>query len=341
MPHPFMSLPTLPPIPLGEDYMLFNRVSLETSKMCNRTCAFCPCHTGLRSKQELMSDETFSKIIDELVELGFDGVLQMFFLNEPLLDPNIRLRIQEARDKLPKKVTIYTSTNGDVLASLEKGQPGRGSRRVDSLFEAGLNCLNLNIYDETEENQADNMLNAIHNSSGRMQPAAHKYQRYRGWNYTVTDMRTKDLDQPATAGFNARSAADRAVTVAKNKHCSRPMRHIVFCYDGRVPLCCTLDTAVEDPRMWVGNVNERSIKDIWNDEAFWKIRYFLQDKRRQDHIYCENCDHHHAFPHIHRKVSAPEGLTKQWEEEAATRKKDIPLEQAPRSWERKHEGLDK
>ena len=77
----FMNLPNETPVDLetGEEYPLFNRVSLETSSKCNRRCSFCPVSTGRRDfPMTRMSYNLYRKICSQLGNLGFDGVAQMF-----------------------------------------------------------------------------------------------------------------------------------------------------------------------------------------------------------------------------------------------------------------------
>jgi hypothetical protein len=90
-------------------------VEVETSRRCNRTCAWCPNgeHTA-RRRQELMDWTLFRRIVDELGALEYAGWLAFHNYNEPLLNRRLLDEISYVRATVPAaRPAIYT--NGDVL----------------------------------------------------------------------------------------------------------------------------------------------------------------------------------------------------------------------------------
>lgn len=281
-----------------EGYPLFNRVSIETSSYCNRSCSFCPVSTGRRDfGQKLMPEVVWCAVRDELASYGFDGVAQMFLLNEPTLDKTLKTKCRELRLACPR-VTMYVSTNADVI---------KEPAQLDDLFDAGINCVNLNIYDPGQE-QHDRIWALAQN----FDQTTHKYRRHgpRKRLVCVTDMRPERLTASSTDSFYDRTAEDRREGVPQ-VHCARPHRHIVVLWDGRVPLCCALDpTALED-ELILGQVPDRTLWEMWNCETMYRYRWHLQQARR-DLPGCSTCTHRMAYSHVVRRVTASEEVLKTW-----------------------------
>jgi MoaA/NifB/PqqE/SkfB family radical SAM enzyme len=302
------------PIKPGEPYPLFNRVSIETSSYCNRSCSFCPISTGRRPRQKLMEQEVFDKICDELSALRFSGVIQAFLLNEPTLDKTLKTKCERMREACPK-ASQYVSTNVDMLRSVQD---------LVELFDAGVNCVNLNVYEPGEEQHARiTALAAAGVSAGEWRTTEHKYRRHSPSSrlVCVTDMRPERLTASATDQFYDRTAEDRHAGVPQH-YCARPHRHVVILHDGTVPLCCALDPT--DPRLAedglvLGNVSDSTLTELWNCPTMHKYRWFLQQKRRVLPG-CSTCTHRMSYSHVVRQVTVDTETAARWEAELATPK---------------------
>ncbi|GAB2749197.1 radical SAM/SPASM domain-containing protein [Kitasatospora kifunensis] len=88
---------------------------IETSRLCNRSCSWCPTgQTAWRKHQELMDWGLFAKITAELGAVGFDGYFAFHNYNEPLANPRLLREITWVRTEVPHaKPSVYT--NGDLL----------------------------------------------------------------------------------------------------------------------------------------------------------------------------------------------------------------------------------
>lgn len=312
----FFDVMKQPPVQIDEEYPLFNRISIETTSFCNRSCSFCPISKGTREDRKYMDDAVFKKVVDELSGLGFDGVVQMFFLNEPLLDRRFLDMAQYVRDNV-SGASIYISTNGDALGKdLDKAR-----EKLAAVFNAGVTVVNLNVYDGGEEGAArrklyDDLLSSM--ADWGVQLTEHKYRHHnpRRAFISITDMRPERLTAAQTDMFYDRTSEDKEEVAGMPRHCMRTQRHMVVEFDGRVPICCAIDPTDQSPRVpRVGSVVDRTIRDIWDDEVFFKYRYFTQQARRELPA-CRGCNHKMAYPHVVRKVTAPEDVIAGWEAEA-------------------------
>ncbi len=312
----FFDVMKQPPIKLGEEYPLFTRVSLETASFCNRACSFCPiAWSGDERGTTYMADDLFRKTIDELAELGFNGVLQMFLLNEPTIDRSMIEKLECVRREMPK-VTTYISTNGDVFdAILKKRGWEHAVQEIERYYDAGLTGMNLNVYDSGTEQLAryGTLVSELLDRGVR-----YTYNKYRKHPVSqrfvsITDMRSERLTVESTDLIHIHNKDECArITNVPQKHCSRAQRHIVILYSGKVPICCAIDpTDIELPIM--GDVNHQTLKEIWNDEPMFRYRFFTQQAQR---ILpgCSTCTHRMAYPHVVRRVTADDGVIERWRE---------------------------
>lgn len=295
----FMNLPKLPPVKFGKDqYPLFTRISIETSKVCNRTCWFCPAEQRGK-KQKLMTDQLYSKILHELAALNFDGVVQWFFINEPLMDKRWPERIAALRSQVPR-CTIHLTTNWDLMA---KRSDDEQVATIKALYEAGVNSFNINDYDEK--------------GYGRIIPiAATELNKWQHTKVTVSNHCWKKIGPrkrvlscgPLPKTLHTRTGYTKLENIETfwkggsqrgKKHCPRPFRHIVVQYDGKVPLCCTVDPTNAEVE-WMADINQVSLVEAWNSKRMWEYRSLLQDGKRAGQ--CAKCDAKFSFPSIVRRV---------------------------------------
>jgi radical SAM protein with 4Fe4S-binding SPASM domain len=301
-----------PPVKPGESYPLFNRVSVETTSFCNRKCGFCPISKGTREDKKYMDPMLFDKVSNELGALGFAGVVQMFFLNEPFLDRRFLAMCETMRQRCDD-ATLYVSTNGDTLGR----EVGRARDKLAEAFNAGATVINLNVYDGGEAGiERKRLYEELVESMGSwgVELTENKYRRHnpRRAYLAITDMRPERLSASVTDQFHDREHKDPGPGIPR--HCMRTQRHMVIEHDGRVPICCSIDPT-EERTLRVGSVRDRTILEVWNDPVFHKYRWFTQQARRELPA-CRGCTHKMAYPHVVRKVTADDDTIAGWEREA-------------------------
>ena len=236
-------------------FPMFHWVQIEASTYCNRKCHGCPVSVFPREK-DFMSDETFTKIVDELSGLKFSGTIHLHSFNEPLADRTIVEKVRFISKRLPK-AQIKMNSNGDFLTL----------KLLRQLFSAGLEEISLTQYD----GKVSERLHKILDKAGNRERA-------------IIKVRVKsDFDFVGNRGGLLGNVVVCEPILAD---CNRPSSQLVIDYKGDVVICCN-DYLGE---MSLGNVMEASLLDIWNCKRFKSIRQSLKLKRRDRIELCRKCN---------------------------------------------------
>lgn len=104
---------------IASKQLQIKEIEIETVNRCNGKCSFCPVNANEPQREYAkMSTELFYKIIQELVDMNYTGMLSIYSNNEPFLDERIVDFYKYAREKLlGARLNLYT--NG-TLMSLDK-----------------------------------------------------------------------------------------------------------------------------------------------------------------------------------------------------------------------------
>lgn len=90
-------------------------VEIETHNRCNGDCSFCPVSVGNDIREyKRMSEELFTKIINDFANINYSGMFSLYSNNECLLDKRMPMFFKIAKEKLPNAYHIIF-TNGSVL----------------------------------------------------------------------------------------------------------------------------------------------------------------------------------------------------------------------------------
>ena len=79
-------------------FPMFKQVLIETRTDCNNHCPFCP-HAFNDKSLGVMTWECYTKIIDQLCDIHFNGRVALMLSNEPLLDERLLDMIKYAKGK--------------------------------------------------------------------------------------------------------------------------------------------------------------------------------------------------------------------------------------------------
>lgn len=243
-----------------------------------------------------MSDETFDVIMSQLSDLEFNGTLQLFYLGEPLLDSDIVERTRLARQACPKAKLLITS-NGDLLKQVEQ---------IDELFDAGLNVLNVDCYDEKVYDRAlDLAVNCSFDVEIEYDKVRWKSSSVRSKIMTVVDFSKLESHYHRCHSYlipeMERILKENGMLVSKKqKWCAQPHRRLVIWWDGTIVLCCVVTPLMKNPPI-VGSYT--NVLDAWNSLTMSQYRYQLQEGEKQD--VCIDCYHRGAFPHVVRRITRP------------------------------------
>jgi len=212
---------------------IFKLVEIETWPICNRKCSFCPLSQD-KSPLQMMSDELFNKIINELKELHFKGDVSLSSYGEPLLDKRLAGFTKRIKRELGSKIII--NTNGDFL-TIDKFR---------ELVSAGIDTIVVSQHDKEPSLAIKNLFSH------------------------VTALKLKHLIFTIVNEDSELCNRGGSVKV-KNPQTLRPFCNNINMYikaDGNVRICCN-DYYNE---VKLGDINESKMIDIWNSPFFKKIR---------------------------------------------------------------------
>lgn len=225
---------------------LFQNIEIEINTSCNRRCAHCPnsiFDRGLIRNERLMPAGLFHKIIDELAEIDFSGRISPHFYGEPLLDRRLTDLIGYTRKKLPEsKIVIFT--NGDFLTY----------DRYQELVQAGVSSFNVTQYDPVMPAAMKDLYS--HYEYPRQLPAPVYFQIY----------------DRATPLYNRGGLIRVSVPYTVPNCALDHYSSMIIDHDGNVVLCCN----DYHSSVTFGNVREKKLLDIWNEEKYSAVRQELR-----------------------------------------------------------------
>ena len=254
---------------------LFSLIEFNIFGACNRSCSFCPVSdtSFYKNVYRGIDLKLYEKVLLELKELSYKGTILFSAFSEPLLNKNIFSMIEMTKKKLNAS-SIEIVSNGDVIL--------KNNKILNKLFESGLDVLSISVYDgEKEFKKFENIIKNfdIKNSKIILR------RRYKlDGNYGITFSNRAGLVD--TNKFKSKNEVKIDVSkLPLQKNCFYPFYQIVIDYNGDV-LMCAHDWKKEKI---VGNVNEKSIFEIWNSKIIQQARKILSRDKRSFKP-CMNCD---------------------------------------------------
>ena len=201
-----------------------------------------------------MSQDLFEKIIVQLADIGYTGTITLQRYGEPLLDDRLATFVKFIKDKVPgSKVHIYT--NGDLLTSV----------RFRALVAAGVGFFMVTAHDDI----LGESLRELESSTSEEEKLLYRIRLRR------------DLALHNRAGILAIGRQDKSF-----QPCDAVSRDMEIDSHGRVLLCCNdyYSTVI------LGNVTERSLRDIWRDKQSRFYRRELARGHRSKFAMCRECN---------------------------------------------------
>lgn len=217
---------------------IFTALDIETNSRCNLKCSYCPVSEFDRG-DHYMAEELFRKIIDDLASFPFTyrGRISPHFYGDPLIDERLPRLLRYAHEQLPK-AEIIIHTNGIKLTK----------EAYRSLVDVGITGFLITRHLRYLPKNVLDILNEEKDA-----------KRY---------ITIQTLDN---VGLFNRGGIKRVKTPHVSKRCYYVSDEIAIDYRGYV--ICTNDFFVRES---FGNVNERSLGDIWWDPEFQSIRKRLR-----------------------------------------------------------------
>ena len=266
-------------------------IQLETVTKCNAKCPFCPQHEIIRDPHR-MPDETWRKIVDDTRGLGI--TYRPFLTNEPFVDKRQPEIVRYIKENDPTAKVEY-NTNGELVtevlgrALLEAGvdimrfsidglsreiyEPSRVGVSYDRVYERVPRFLEM--WDE------GGYRDRVHTEVRMIEVPEnqHEIEDYRAfWGPRCSEVLITHLYQWPWTG---QKPADVVL-----KPCLKILDEMFFYSNGNATICCW---DVHE-RAVVGNVNERSVVEIWRSYAARQLRNLLDDGRRDLINLCSRCN---------------------------------------------------
>lgn len=285
-------------------------ISIEPTTSCNLRCPECP--SGLRSFSRptgMLKPEVFEKVIDELSPTL--SYLIFYFQGEPYLHPQLLDMVRYASDK---KIYTATSTNAHYLddeaarKTVESGldrliisidgvdqetyESYRIGGKLSKVLEGTQNIVKWKkelksktphvIFQFLVVRPNESQIKQVYvlaDELGVDEVALKTAQIY--------DYKNGSDLIPTQAKYARYKRQKDGTYVIKNNlldHCWKMWHSCVITWDGKVVPCC-FD---KDAHFVLGDLNENSFKEIWNEAKYKAFRQSLMKSRSEIEI-CKNC----------------------------------------------------
>jgi len=247
----------------------FWELCIETVSSCNRTCPTCmrnsyPDREAVAQrfgKQNRMPEELFRKIIDDAVNMGFSGSVNMQHFNEPFQDPRIAKLAAYAKDKGVFS-SVYMHSNGDLITK-------RKAASVDGILDK----ITIALYDETGGQPMDPV------------KAANRRFELESW-FSQTRLQWTTAIHLVTH-FSPYANLKEGIAENRGKPCTREVQlRMILDWRGEMLLCCEDIAGVWN----LGNVADHTVAELWNSDKHQTILETLSEAGgREAYSFCRSC----------------------------------------------------
>lgn len=238
-------------------YPLFEKISIESNSYCNRACSFCTRSNDNREKVR-MPEELVHKVLYELAEIKYSGLISFHFYNEVFTDKRIFSFFEKCKEL---GLNNYIFTNGDFLTK----------EIVDRLKTYNIKELALSIYDWKTEDDFQEKCKTFSEDFNLDDQSWEYYVIKGGDNFGnragYVSHKEEKLTLPLTAG------------------CSKIEKKIDVRYDGSVVMCCQDYYGIHK----IGDIRNENIIDIWYGEIRRKQISDLRKGLRKCYELCSKC----------------------------------------------------
>lgn len=250
-------------------------VKIETTNACNSSCIMCP-HSIMKRDIGIMDDYLYEKIVKECANNNVK-TLHLHNFGEPLLDKHFADRIAFAKKLGIPKIKFFTNAsllNCDKAEEIIRSGADEIKISIDGDSKETYNsirvCLNYEIVSKNIINLID-----LRKKSGAKKPTVklnfvvrkdnfHEKSSFKKkWSRIVDSI---SFDKEHNWSGKNHFKQENEILHA----CLRPWNSFTILWDGRVALCC-LDY---DGETILGDINQQSIKEIWQSDKLRKIRSY-------------------------------------------------------------------
>lgn len=276
-----------------------SQITIEVTNICNARCTICPA-ANMTRERKVMGFQLFKKVIDELAEINYSGLVIPELVGESLLAPNFVDYLRYIRERLPDaEVELFSNAskldkvaepilNEDLLDTLIVSFDG-GTKETYEAVRRGLS------FDKVSSN-VHNFLSR-RSELGKKKPHVEIHMVVTKENHhTKGRLRElfEDADVVVFVGYVNWGGQHGTSSHPKGKMASF-LRKLNFCgflnyvmcimANGDVALCC-MDF---DGREIIGDVRSHSIMDVWNGEKRNQKIDDLKHRRFERLPLCAGC----------------------------------------------------
>ena len=285
---------------LSESLYFPKYFEIETIRACNARCVMCTVYKW-KNKNNLMSEKLFNKFVNEIKNYGeWINRVCLSRNGEPLLDKTLVEKIYRLKDCGIKYTTF--STNASLL----------NKKKSIELIKSGLDDIRLSIDGATKktfeairkglnyEQVVENCLRFIdlRNESG-IKPTVqvrmvlqkeNEDEKEKFKEFWLSKISKQDIvsSKPMHNWGNQLQTYEKSDELEKYSYvpCISPWSTMIVHFDGKVPLCgCDYNN-----KIILGDLNNQTMKEIWQSKEFYKIREKHASGKRNDIILCRGCN---------------------------------------------------
>ncbi len=254
-------IPKINDVKIYNGFPLFSFVELNVNELCNRTCVFCPrVDPKTYPNQNLHMDiELASEISKQLLEVGFNGIVNISGTGEATLTKHLPLIVKKFGDK---KIHIEIVTNGDFLKP----------KLISDLYSVGLKQLVVSMYDGPEQIE---YFNNLFDECGIDEDL-----------YTLRDRWYEEDEDYGLIYTNRAGSMGEKLLSPHERPCYYPHYATYIDWNGDVLLCCQ---DMYNRTVKFGNVKDKPLFDIWVDKKLTEFRdkLVVGDRSKSP---CNNCN---------------------------------------------------
>lgn len=280
--------------------MFPKRVTIELTNKCNVSCTFCHrCEFDMKIGD--MTFELYKKIIDEMAN-HLPIAMVPFFRGESLLHPQFIEFIQYAKEKNIGPIQ-YTS-NGLAL-SKELSQ---------KIIDAGIDFVSFSLDTlDAELYKKSRLAGNLQTSMDNVKYFAKLCKEYKQKGLKVPEIQVSSVDidlykdgqrefvdfwkkyvdivriyeeHDNNGRFRNKEVSKKFEYIIDRRPCKKIYTDMVICWDGSISLCCYDWNETHN----FGNLNEKSISEIWNSIEYQKLREMHENNTISEDFICYECE---------------------------------------------------
>lgn len=264
------------PFTVQVDLTLGCNISVPREDGTNGLCWACGLN-AIRSGPggyEFMTADTARNIANSMKAAGWTSQILFAGFGEPSMNPHMFEIIKIFRDTLPKQYMVMLSNGAGFI---KEGN-------IQKIFDAGLTTLALEDYEGglmSKVKVPANMIPMAYPADKEANPH-HRQKKQRL--VVISDIKDETKGTHSVLNNHAGNGLPPRKVQAR---CAKPFREVAVKSDGVVSLCC-IDWRRETE---FGNVNEKSLHEIWQGVRFDAARRILITGDRHKINLCSKCDH--------------------------------------------------